>query len=108
MTDRPTRPRNVELERVLTNEAARGHADPERLILHAETRAMRLHGEYTSDPMLVDTTRNRPCEVREEIADARNHVIWWIEDNLGDEEIARAGMECLRDLTRAYARLADH
>lgn len=102
------RPRNVELERQLTEQAARNHCDPEPLIRHAETRAMRLSGEYVEDPMLVREDRDRPRDVREELADARNHLVWWMEDHIGDEEIQQDGLNALTAITVAYSCLREH
>lgn len=69
--------RDLEREREITREAARGVADPDRLIQHAEARAIRLSGEYVGDPMLIAPGRDRLKDVREELADARNHIVFW-------------------------------
>ena len=101
-----TRPRNLDLEREITHQACRGFADPTALIVHAETRALRLSGEYVDDAMLVRSDRDRPTDVREELADARNHLVWWIEDNT-DHPTIDAKLGALRFIGLAYQALQD-
>jgi hypothetical protein len=100
------RTRNLILEREITEHAARGLADPEALIRHAETRAARLCGEYVTDAMLVATDRNRLREVREELADARNHLVWWLEDHAEHPDLP-AAMRALGRVVVAYTELAE-
>jgi hypothetical protein len=101
-----TRRRNLEFERDVTHLCAKGVCDPADLIEHAESRAMRLSGEYVTDPMLVTMTRDRPFEAREELTDARNHLVWWLEDHLDDPEVDRK-QDALRLIILAYQLLGD-
>lgn len=99
--------RNLELERAITLEATRLVSDPSRLIEHAETRAIRLSAEYVGDPMLIAPGRDRVRDVREEIADARNHVVFWFQENPGEigSERAQDLLVALRHLALAYDRI---
>lgn len=97
-------PRSLELERELTNEAAKGAVDASRLIEHAEARASSLSGEYVPDPMLIAPGRDRLRDVREELADARNHLCWWLQAHVGDEK-ADDALIGLRFVCLAYDRL---
>lgn len=103
----PTRRRNLKFERDITHHCARGVADPSELIEHAEARAGgRLSGEYVTDPMLVATDRDRSHDVLEELADARNHLVWWLEHNL-DEPTVRYKQAALRHIILAYQQLGE-
>lgn len=99
--------RNLQLERDITLEATRSVSDPSRLIEHAETRAIRLSAEYVGDPMLIAPGRDRVRDVREEIADARNHVVFWFQENPGEigSELAHDLLIALRHLALAYDRI---
>lgn len=101
-----TRHRNLAFERDVTHEAARGYVDPAALIAHAETRALALSGEYVPDPMLVRIDRDRPRDVREELVDARNHLVWWLEDNL-EHPTAAQKLYALRLICLAHNVLLD-
>jgi hypothetical protein len=94
----------VNAERALTRAVCRGLAlDTDPLIEYAERRARILSGEYVSNPELVLLGEDRRQHVREELADARNHGIWWLQDNPDhpDQVEVRAG---LRFVCLAYAR----
>ena len=78
--------RSLEFERGGTREACKGYVDPSDLIRHAENRAERLSGEYVTNPMHVATGRDRRRDVREELADARNHALWDAQEHLEDDE----------------------
>ena len=100
-------PRDITLERDLTKHAARGLADPSPLITHAETRAgSHLSAEYVPDPMLIAADRDRIREVREELADARNHLVWWLIANV-DHDLAPQRLGALQAICLAYQRLAE-
>jgi hypothetical protein len=77
-------PRNVAFERRWTSQAAEVvHVNAERLIEYAEHRA-------GPAPVRDLDTRNFAREVVEELADARNYLVWWAEqltraDNGSDE-----------------------
>lgn len=73
----------------------------ERLLEHAEHRSLNLHGEYVPDPMLIAPSRDRPLDVREELADAVNHGRWWLQEN---RDHPRAGRRrfALALIARAY------
>ena len=87
MPEQPTdRLRNLDLEREFTHDAAKGIANAEPLIEFAETRAISLSRKYVSDPMRVLLGRKRLRDMREELADCRNHGVWWQEENLGVDE----------------------
>ena len=82
----PTRLRNVEFEREITRFAVKGlNVDPEPLITFAEARIATHHAEYVADPRLVSTAGDRIRDAREEAADLRNYLVWWLEENLEDE-----------------------
>lgn len=93
-TPRPRR-RDIDLEREITQQAAKGYVDPERIIALSEYRAEALSGEYVDDPMLIQPGRDRLKDGREEALDARNHLVWWLCENIGDER----GPRILRALT---------
>jgi hypothetical protein len=99
-------PRNLDLERELTHEAARGAVDPTRLIEHSEARASSLSGEYVPDPMLIAPGRDRLRDVREELSDSRNHLCWWLQAHVGDDRQDDA-LICLRFICLAYDRLLE-
>jgi hypothetical protein len=99
--------RSIEFERGTTHQAAKGATDPSRLIEHAEARARTLCGEYVRDPMHVQTGRDRRRDVREELADARNHLLWDTQEHLEDEERAHRNLIALRHIALAYARLEE-
>ncbi len=97
-----SRLRDLEYEREITHEAARGVVDPSALIEFAETRAGgSLSGEYVSNAQLVTLTRDRIRETQEELADARNHVVWWLEANPGHAKSHDVFL-ALRHVTLAY------
>lgn len=58
--------------------------DPGDLIQFAQTRALRLSGEYVDDPMTIRVGRDRPRDVREELADAVNHTTFHIQEHPED------------------------
>lgn len=99
-----SRPRNVELEREFTREAARGVCDPSALIQYAEARAgqRREYGQTT----LVLGGRDLLQEARAELADGRNYLVWWLEDHVGDDQ-APDVLIALRFLALAYDRLLE-
>lgn len=73
------RPRDISFERRWTTLAASTvHADGSRLSDFAEARSGR-------DPVREIATRNFARETLEELADARNYIVWWI------EQLATAG-----------------
>lgn len=111
------RQRRVALERELTKTAARlasvdsyietgRFCDPTALIEHAETRAHDLSSEYTPDPLLVREDRDRPHDVREELADGRNHLVWWLEAN-PDHPLYPKRLLALGVMTLAYELMQD-
>jgi hypothetical protein len=66
-------PRDIALEREWTKQAAASvNATSDRLIAFAEARA----GQA---PVRERDTRNFGREVLEELADARNYLVWWVE-----------------------------
>jgi len=94
------------LERAATEEAARGACDPTQLIGHAEVRALKLSGEYVPDFMLIRPGRDRLLDAREEAADARNHLVFWLQENNDFEDERRDDvMIALRFFALAYDRL---
>lgn len=99
--------RSIEFERGATEQAAKGVMDPSRLIQHAETRAHSLSGEYVRNPMHVAGGRDRRRETREELADARNHLLWDTQHYLGDEDRVHRNMIALRHVCLAYRALTD-
>lgn len=101
------RRRSLDVEREITREAGRGYIDPTALITHAETRANRLHAEYVTDPMLVAADRDRLQEAKEELADMRNHLVWWLEENPDDDRRQHA-FASLRHALIAYDLLLEH
>ena len=110
--DRPLPPkpepihRSLDLERAATEEAARGACDPTQLIGHAEVRALKLSGEYVPDFMLIRPGRDRLLDAREEAADARNHLVFWLQENNDFEDERRDDvMIALRFFALAYDRL---
>jgi hypothetical protein len=98
--------RSLEFERGITQQACKGITDPARLIEHAEHRAQTLHGEYVVDPMHVRQGLDRRREVREELVDARNHLVWDTQEHLDDEDRAAENLITLRLICLAYARLS--
>lgn len=99
-----TRPRDLERERLITREASSAFIDPSALIYHAERRAQVLCGEYVDDPLLVRTDRDRLRDVREELEDARNHLVWHLEDH-PDDGRATDLLEALRGIVWVYQKL---
>jgi hypothetical protein len=99
--------RSLEFERGVTQQACKGVCDPAKIIEHSENRAAVLSGEYVSDPMHVATGRDRRREVREELCDARNHLLWDTQEHLEDEERAAENLVALRLITLAYNRLLE-
>lgn len=100
------RRRNLTVEREITQTACEGHngVDPEPLIAYSEVRAAVLSGGYVNHPLEVLTGRDRSRDVREELADARNHLVWHIEDYPGHPDRPR-WMTALRLICEAYAEL---
>lgn len=94
----------LEVEREATEEAARGVADPTALIQHSETRAKVLSGEYVDDPMLIKPGKDRPREVREELSDARNHLVFHFQEHPEDERNHRY-LLALRYIALAYQEM---
>lgn len=104
----PTRRRNLQLERDITEHAARiAGVSADELMQHAEGRAWRLSGEYVHDPMLVRIDVDQPRETREELADARNRLVWWLEDNPDHPAAHRYSTLVLPAICVAYAGLLD-
>ena len=100
--------RSLEFERGATEQACKGVCDPSRVIAHAENRAGGyLSGQYVRDPMHVATDRDRRREVREELADARNHLLWDMQTHLEDDERCHADLIALRHICLAYTRLLE-
>jgi hypothetical protein len=102
--------RILEFERAATYNAANGYCDPERLIVHAETRAHHLSGEYVNDPMDILPGRDRLRDVREELADGRNHLVWWLQErqqNDPDDDRIDLALEALGYIALAYDRLSE-
>ena len=99
--------RSMEFERGVTEQAAKGVVDPSGLIEHAEIRARSLSGEYVSDPMLIAAGRDRRRDVREELADARNHLLWDTQAHLEDEDRAHENLIALRHICLAYSLLEE-
>ena len=97
--------RNIDFEREITREAARGVVDPTPLIEFSEARCNRLSGEYVSDP-----SRRRANidlrESREEAADLRWYLACWLEDN-PEHEKRQDIFLALRHLTLLYDLLLD-
>lgn len=104
--DTTTWRRDIDLEREITYEAAKGVVDPEALILFAEARTRTLSGEYVNDPMLVLADRDRLRDAREEVADLRNHLVWWLQSNVDSEKAADA-FAALRHTTLIYDLLSE-
>lgn len=100
------RQRNLLFERDITRKCAEGVADPTGLIQHAETRARTLSQEYVHHPELVQVGRDRIQDVREELADARNHLCWGLEEHLEDGHVRRWQI-ALRHIILAYQALED-
>jgi hypothetical protein len=94
--------RNLDHEREFIEHAARGVVNPDRLIEFCQMRAGTLSGEYVPDPMLVRLDVDQPLEVREEIADGINRLVWWLEDHLAVEGLRDRRMAALRHLVMAY------
>lgn len=69
-------PRNIELERQVTQVVAYGVADPAPLIEFAEARIASHHRKYITDPCMVDGSRDLVQDLKEELADARNYCVW--------------------------------
>jgi hypothetical protein len=100
----PVRRRNLEFERQLTAEAARGWCEPSALVEFAEARAAA--GREYGDPGCVRLDRDMLREARAELADARNYLCWWLETHVGDEGAARV-LEALRWVALAFDRLLE-
>ena len=94
--------RSLEFERGGTHEACKGYVDPSDLIEHAEIRARTLSGEYVRDPMHIATGRDRRRDVREELADARNHALWDAQAHLEDDERRERTLRGLLYIALAY------
>ena len=94
--------RSLEFERGGTHEACKGHVDPSDLIEHAEIRAQTLSGEYVHHPMYIATGRDRRRDVREELADARNHALWDAQEHLENDERRERTLRGLLYIALAY------
>lgn len=101
-----TRPRDLESEGQLIRDAAKGVTDPEPLIAFAQGRANKLSGPYVPDPMLVRTDVNQPREIREELADGANRLVWWLQDQPELGRSADRRRAALRHLVIAYDLIA--
>lgn len=100
--EQTTRRRVLESEREITREAGRGIVDSSALIEFSETRAGgALSNSYVDDPGLVNLGRDRLRDTREELSDARNHVVWHIQENPGTEK-SHDALEALRHILLAY------
>lgn len=82
----PTTRRNLEFEREMTRAASRTVADPETLIMHAEARSMRAQ-DYVGDMMQIRLDRDERKYAREEAADLRNYIVWWLQRNPEHEDV---------------------
>lgn len=102
------RRRSLDVEREITREAGRGYIDPTAIITHAETRASRLHAEHVTNPMLVAADRDWLQEAKEELADTRNYLAWWIEENPDDDLRRQHTFASLRHVLMAYDLLLEH
>lgn len=112
----PTRPRNVQLERALTDSAAMagGHTYMrEGGQTEADTGGLTAWAEHRALPGGVRLSIDALRETREEIADARNYLIWGIEpiyerylagEPLACDEVAR-NMNALTFLVSAWHAL---
>ena len=97
---RVDRDRDIAVERELTREAAkRVAADPEPLVLFAEARS-------DKGPVRDFPTRDFEREVREELADARNYLVWGIYQAQDRGEDPRKLFACLARVASAYAVLS--
>lgn len=95
------RRRSTDMERAITEHAARGACDPEGLIVLAESRADR-RGAYRG----VD--RDWLREAREELADMRNYLCWWLEERIENDGEDRARViDALRLCALAFAALTE-
>ncbi|MGH2866199.1 MAG: hypothetical protein ACRDNK_01340 [Solirubrobacteraceae bacterium] len=101
------RERNLLTEQDITRHAAQGVADPSGLIRHAEARARSLSGEYVHRPELVQQGRDRILDAKEELADCRNHLVWWLEDHMEESRERRHALVALRHIVLAYSLLED-
>lgn len=101
-----TRRRNLDFERDITYHAVRGVITPDEFVAHAEERANGLSSEYVTDPMLVQEGRDRIEDVREELLDARNHIVWWLERNTA-HPLVPARLRALKRIVLAYYDLKD-
>ena len=102
--------RNIPLERGTTRLAAKGVADPDPIIEHAETRAHNQSGEYVADPGKV-APKDWLREIRAELADARNYLVWWLTElactGQGDSPAGVDMQRALRHVIIAYQLLSD-
>lgn len=94
--------RDLSLERRLTREAARGVVDASELIDFAEARAQMLASAYVSDPLTIKLGLSRPCEIREELEDARNHAVFLAQERELSEDEARDVQIAQRHIAIAY------
>ena len=104
MTQTTTEPlyRSLEYEEGATQEACKGVVEPSALIAHARWRAQTLSGEYVRDPMTIAPGRNRRHDVREELADALNHLLWDGQEHIEDEERVHWNKQAIRHIALAY------
>lgn len=98
--------RILALEREFTEEACRGVTNPIGLITHAETRCQALSAEYVEDPLEIRRGLDRLLEAREELADARNHLVFDMQEHLGDEERLNELLYIVQGIAILYNRLA--
>lgn len=99
--------RDLDLERELTRQAAKGLVDPEPLIIHSETRCERLSGEYTDDHMLMAAGRDFRHDGREEIADCRWYITAWMQTHSVDDPDYRRMFLALRHTCLLYDLLSE-
>lgn len=99
--------RSLEFERGVTAQACKGVVDPSMLIEQSERRAQTLSGEYVCHPMHIAPGRNRRRDVRQELEDARNHLLWDTQEHLEDEDRCAENLIALRHIALAYTRLQE-
>ena len=90
------RPRNTRFERMVTRMAASIKVDS--LNRMAEARADKF------GPLRPKPCRDLRREVMEELADARNYLVWWIQEETNDEARMRAAT-ALRGVCEAWEAL---
>lgn len=107
--------RDLEFEREITRQAAKGLVDPERLIVHSETRCIELSGEYTPDPMQMAPDRDFLRDALEECADLKSYLVFWLQTHVNDrgqdgdvDERRRNVFLALRHTTLLYDLLSEN